>query len=141
MYGEETAERQYSEYSKKKFTQREPEYDQDTDRHRRKSTQVRWGGRDGRREPDSGLGYTQDCHSQWWMADKECGIEGRLTGDRIPEIAGMCRNSQRDFPRRQALFTSDGTYHIVRKRHHRRLRRSTSGGIVCSRTKDRRKTG
>ena len=91
MYGEETAERQYSEYSKKKFTQREPEYDQDTDRHRRKSTQVRWGGRDGRREPDSGLGYTQDCHSQWWMADKECGIEGRLTGDRIPEIAGMCR--------------------------------------------------
>ena len=28
MYGEETAERQYSEFF---FTQREPEYDQDTD--------------------------------------------------------------------------------------------------------------
>ena len=35
MYGEETAERQYS---KKKCTQRETEYDEDTDRHRRKST-------------------------------------------------------------------------------------------------------
>ena len=57
MYGEETAKRQYSEYSEL-FTQREPEYDEDTDRHRQKSTQVRWSGRDGRREPDSGLGYT-----------------------------------------------------------------------------------
>ena len=112
MYGKETAERQYSEYSENYFTQREPEYYQDTDRHRRKSTQIRWGGRDGRREPDSGLGYTQDCHSQWRMADKEHGTEGRLTGDRIPEIAGMRRNSQWAFPRRRALFTSDGTYSI-----------------------------
>ena len=31
MHGEETAERQYSEYSRKKLTQREPEYDQDTE--------------------------------------------------------------------------------------------------------------
>ena len=48
----------------KKFTQREPEYDEDTERYRRKSTQVKWGGRDARREPDSGggggVGYTQD---------------------------------------------------------------------------------
>ena len=51
MHGEETAERQYSE---EKITQREPEYDEDTDRYRRKSTQVKWGGRDARREPDSG---------------------------------------------------------------------------------------
>ena len=42
------------------FAQREPEYDQDTDLHQRESTQVRRGGRDRRREPDSGLGYTQD---------------------------------------------------------------------------------
>ena len=48
-----------------------------------KSTQVRWGGRDGRCEPDSGRGYTHDCHSQWRTADKERG-----TGDRIPEISG-----------------------------------------------------
>ena len=31
MYGEETAERQYSEYSENIFTQRESEYDIDTD--------------------------------------------------------------------------------------------------------------
>ena len=41
MYGEETAGRQYV---KKKITQREPEYDKNTDRHRRKSTQVKWTG-------------------------------------------------------------------------------------------------
>ena len=38
------------------LTQREPEYDQDTDLHQRESTHVGWGGQDGRREPDSGLG-------------------------------------------------------------------------------------
>ena len=63
MDGGRTTQRQYSEYSKKMFTQREPEYDQDTDLHQRESTQVRWGGRDGRHEPDSGLGYTQDYRS------------------------------------------------------------------------------
>ena len=51
-------------------------------------------------------------HSQWWTADREHGTEGRLTGDRIPEITGIHRNSQWDFPRRRALFTSDGTYSI-----------------------------
>ena len=107
MYGEETAERQYSE---KKITQREPEYDEDTDRHRRISTQVRWGGRDVRREPDAGLGYTQDWHSQRRTTDGDRETEGRQTGDRIPEIAGKRRNSQWDFPWRRALFTSDGTY-------------------------------
>ena len=45
--------------------QLEPEYDQDTDLHQRESTQVRRGGRDGRHEPDSGLGYTQDYWSRW----------------------------------------------------------------------------
>ena len=30
--------------------------------------------------------------------------------DRIPEITGINRSSQWDFPRRRALFTSDGTY-------------------------------
>ena len=83
------------------------EDDEDTDR--RKSTQVRWGGRDGRRELDSGLGYTQDWHSQW-TTDGDRETEGRQMGDRIPEITGICRNSQWDFPRRRALFTSDGTY-------------------------------
>ena len=107
MYGEETAERQYS---KKNITQREPEYDEDTDRHRRKSTQIRWGGRDGRREPDSGLGYTQDWHSQRWTTDRDRETEGRQPDDRIPEITGISKNSQWDFPWRRALFTSDGIY-------------------------------
>ena len=97
MYGEETAERQYSG---KKITQREPEYDEDTDRHRRKSTQVRWGGRDGRREPDSGLGYTQEWHSQRWTTERDRETEGRQPDDRIPEITGISRNSQWDFLRR-----------------------------------------
>ena len=39
-------------------TQREREYDQDTDLPQRESTQISWDGRDGRREPDSGLGHT-----------------------------------------------------------------------------------
>ena len=95
---------------KTNFTQREPEYDEDTDRHRRKSNPVRWGGRDGRREPDSSLGHTQDWHSQRRTTDGDRETEGRQTGDRIPEITGICRNSQWDFPRRRALFTSDGTY-------------------------------
>ena len=73
---------------------------------------VSWGGRDGRREPDSGLGYTQDCHSQRRTADRDCETEGRPTRDRIPEITGIRRNSQWDFPQRRTLFTSDGTYSI-----------------------------
>ena len=66
-----------------------------------------------RREPDSGLGYTQDCQSQWRTAEEERGAKGRLAGDRIPEITSICRNSQWHFPRRQALFTSDRTYSIT----------------------------
>ena len=94
---------------KKKSTQQEPEYGEYTDRHRRKSTQVRWSGRDGRREPDSGLGYTQDWHSQRQTTDGDRETEGRQTGDRIPEITGIRRNSQWDFPRSRAMFQSDGT--------------------------------
>ena len=97
----------YSEYSENFSTQREPEYD--TDQHKGKSTEVRCGGRDGRQEPDSGLGYTQDYQSQWQTEGEERGAEGRPVGDRISEIPGIRRNSQWDFPRRRALFTSDGT--------------------------------
>ena len=64
MDGRRTAKRQYSEYSDFFLTQREPEYDQDTDLRQRESTQARWGGQDGRLEPDSGLGDTQDYRSQ-----------------------------------------------------------------------------
>ena len=44
--------------SRRTTTQREREYDQDTDLPQRESTQISWDGRDGRREPDSGLGHT-----------------------------------------------------------------------------------
>ena len=50
------------------MTQREREYERDADPPQRESTQVRWGGRVGRREPDSGLGRTQD-HRTWWTGD------------------------------------------------------------------------
>ena len=106
MHGEEKAERQYV---KKKMAQREPEYVK-TDRHKRKSTQVKWGGRDGRREPDSGLGYTQDWNPQRWTDERDRGTEGRRSSVGIPEITSIQRSSQWDFPRRRALFTSDGTY-------------------------------
>ena len=45
-----------------------------------------------------------------WTTDGDRETEGRQTGNRIPEITGIRRNSQWDFPQRRALFTSDGTY-------------------------------
>ena len=89
---------------KNKITQREPEYDKNTDRHRRKSTQVKWGGRDGRREPDSGLGYTQDWNPQRWTADRDRETEGRQTSEGIPEITGIRRSSQWDFSAEAGLI-------------------------------------
>ena len=121
MYGEETAGRQYV---KKKITQREPEYDKNTDRHRRKSTQFKWGGRDGRREPDSGPGYTQDCNPQRWTDDRGRDTEGRQTSDGIPEITGIQRNIQ----------------WIVRKRYLGGSRRPASGGSIRNRSEDRGRT-
>ena len=35
-------------------------------------------------------------------------VGGRPAGDRIPEATGIHRNSRWDFPRKHALFTSDG---------------------------------
>ena len=114
MDGGRTATRQCSEYSDFCFTQREPEYDQDTDLHQRESTQVRRGGRDGRHEPDSGQGYTQDYRSRWTHEDcvdpagRKRRVGGRPSGDQIPEETAIHRNSQWDIPRTRALFTSDG---------------------------------
>ena len=65
MDSRRTTTRQYSEYSDLFSSQREREYDQDTDLPHRESTQVTRGGRDGRREPDSGLGHTQDYRMRW----------------------------------------------------------------------------
>ena len=120
-----TTKRQYSEYSDFFLTQREPEYDQDTDLQQQESTHVRWGGQDGRREPDSGMGYTQDYGSRWTHenyfnpdsvsqrteqpASHERGAEDRPTEDRIPEETDRHADSRWDIPRKRALFTSDGT--------------------------------
>ena len=65
--------------------------------------------RDGRREPDSGLRYTQDYRSQRRVAGEQRRVQGRPAGDLISEVTGIHRNSQWDFPRKRALFTSDGT--------------------------------
>ena len=120
MDGGRTITRQYSEYSDFFSTQQEPEYDQDTDLHRRESTQIRWDGRDGRREPDSGLGHTQDYRTRYtdddWTftqrAEQPTGRKRRAGGrpaiNRIPEEAGVHRDSRWDIPRKHALFTSDG---------------------------------
>ena len=124
MDGGRTTTRQYSEYSDFFSTQREREYDQDTDLPQRESTQVRRGGRDGRREPDSGLGYTQDYRTRWthddWVdpdsfiqrteqpAGRKHRAGGRPAVDRIPAKTVAHRDSRWDIPRKRALFTSDG---------------------------------
>ena len=65
---------QYPEYSEFVSTQRAD--DRCKDRPQRESTQVRWGGQDGRREPDSGIVYTQDHRTRWtddgWVESDAC---------------------------------------------------------------------
>ena len=79
---------------------------------------------DGRREPDSGLGYIQAYRSRWTHEDcvdpdsvsqrteqpagRKCRVGGRPAGDQIPEETPIHRNSRWDIPRKRALFTSDG---------------------------------
>ena len=104
-------------------TQREREYDKDTDLPQRESTQIRWGGQDGRRKPDSGLGHTQDYWTRWtddnWV-DPDSFIQRteqpagrkRRAGDRAAvnrrsEETAIHRDSRWDIPRKHALFTSD----------------------------------
>ena len=123
MDSRRTTTRQYSEYSDFFSTQREQEYDQDTDLPRRESTQIRWDGRDGRHKPDSGLGYTHNYRTRWthddWVdpdsfiqrteqpAGRKRGAGGRPAVDRIPEETVAHSDSRWDNPRMRALFTSD----------------------------------
>ena len=124
MDGGRTTKRQYSEYSDFFSTQRESEYDQDTDPHQWESTQVRRDERDGRREPDSGLGHTQNYRTGYtqvqdddaWtfaqrteqLAGRKRRAGGRPAVNRILEETGIHRDSRWDSPRKRALFTSDG---------------------------------
>ena len=124
MDSRRTTTKQYSEYSDFVSTQREREYDQDTDLPQWESTQIRWGGRDGIREPDSGLGHTQDYRTRWtdddWVdpdsftqrteqpAGRKRRAGGRPAVNRIPEETVVHRDSRWDIPRKRALSTSDG---------------------------------
>ena len=112
MDGRRTTKRQYSEYSDFFLTQREPEYDQDTDLQQRESTHVRWGGQDGRREPDSGLGYTQDYRSRGHM---------KIASIRTQSVSG--RNSRR------ATNAELGIGHLKIGYLRRRIDTETAGGI------------
>ena len=113
---------QYPEYSEKNVTQRAG--NRCEDRPRRESTQVIWGGQDGRREPDSGIGYTQDHRTWWtddgWMEPDSFGLNnmqpmgrkrragGRSAVKRIPDGTVLRRVNQWGIPWKRALFVSDG---------------------------------
>ena len=119
-----TTARQYSEYSEKNSTQRKRQYDQDTNLPQRESTQIRWGGHDGRRGPDSGLGRTQYYRTRWtddyWVdpdsfiqqTEQPAGRKRRAGGqpavNRRSEGTAIHSDSRRDIPRKRALFTSVG---------------------------------
>ena len=76
------------------------------------------------REPDSGLGRTQDYQSRWtdddWVdpesftqkmeqpAGRKCRAGGRSAVNRIPEETVVHIDSRWDIPRKRALSTSDG---------------------------------
>ena len=115
MDGGRTTKRQYSEYSDFFYTTRSRVRSKCTDPHLRGPTQVRRGGRDGRREPDSGLGYTQDYRMRWtqddWVdpdsftqrteqpAGRKRRAGGRPAVDRISEETVTHRDNRWDTPR------------------------------------------
>ena len=111
---------QYPEYSEFFSTQRAD--DRFEDCPQRESTQVKWGGRDGRRKPDSSIGYTQE-HRTWWTDDGWVEPDsfatntvqltgrkrrGRSAMKRIPDGAVLRKDNQWGIPRKRALFISDG---------------------------------
>ena len=120
MDGGRTTKKQYSEYSDFFSTHREAENYQNTDPHLRGPTQVRRGGRDGRREPDSGLGYTQDYRTRWtqdvWVdpdsftqrTEQPVGRKRRAGGRPAVDRISDETVTHRDTPRKRALSMSDG---------------------------------
>ena len=120
MSNSRTMTRQYSEYSDFFSTQRE--YEMQTSL---RGSPLRSDGVDRTgREPDSGLGCTQD-HRTWWTGDawvdpdsfaqkteqpagRKRRAGGRLAVKRIPDGTVLRRDNQWDIPRKRALFISDG---------------------------------
>ena len=105
MDGRRTTKRHYSEYSDFFLTQREPEYDHDTDLQQRESTHVRWADR-----------MEDASRILVWGTPRTTGRGGhmKITLTRTQSVSG--RNSRRamnherwDILRKRALFTSDGT--------------------------------
>ena len=54
--------------------------------------------------------YFEEKNYTTRTVDRDRGTKGRQMDDRIPGLTGINRNSQWDFPRRRALFMSNGTY-------------------------------
>ena len=118
MDGGRTTKRQYSEYSDIFFLHNE---NQSTIKIQTPTcggpTQVRQGGQDGRREPDSGLGYTQDYRTRGtqddWVdpdsftqrTEQPVGRKrregGRPAVDRIREETVTHRDNRWDTPRKR----------------------------------------
>ena len=112
---------QYPEYSEEISTQAGDRFE---DRPQRESTQVRWGGQDGKHEPDSGIGYTEDHRMQWtddgWVepdsfapntvqpTGHKCRAGGRSAVKRIPYGTVLRWDNQWGIPRKRELFVSDG---------------------------------
>ena len=81
-----------------------------------------WGGQVGRREPDSGIGYTQDHLTRWtddgWVESfapntvQPTGCKRRAGGRSavkwIPDGTVLRRDNQWGIPRKHALFILDG---------------------------------
>ena len=92
-------------------THRERKYGQDTDLPQR-STQIRWGGQDGRREPDSGLGHTQDYRTRWTDDDR---VDPDSFIQRTEQPAGRKRRAggrlAADLKRRRYTETVGGISH------------------------------
>ena len=86
--------------------QREREYDQDTDLPRRESTQISWDGRDGRCEPDSGLGHTQDYRTRY--TDNDWTFTQRTEQPAGHKRRAGGRPALQWYTEKCALFTSDG---------------------------------
>ena len=116
--------RQYPEYSEFFSTERVDETGRFGDRPQRESTQVRWLGQDVSREPDSGIGYTQDHQTRWaddgWVepdsfapttsqpTGRKRRAGGRSAVRRIPDGTVHLRDNQWGIPHKRALFASDG---------------------------------
>ena len=116
--------RQYPEYSENFSTERVDETGRFGDRPQRESTQVRWFGQEVSREPDSGIGYTQNHQTRWaddgWMEPDSFALTtsqptgrkhragGRSAVRQIPDGAVHWRDNQWGIPHKRALFVSDG---------------------------------